>query len=120
MCSVCLVWFGLFFNRVSGTGAGAGRGRGDEPHDRVDEALRLDLQQQVVRGDVHHPLPQQEGPLRGEDSKVVALHLLPRVPRCGRRRKMFFFFFFFFFWFSAFEINQVPQVTVANDLFTGR
>jgi hypothetical protein len=25
------------------------------------EAVRLDLQQQVVRGHLHHPLPQQEG-----------------------------------------------------------
>ena len=31
-----------------------------EPHAREFEALRLDLQQQVVRRHLHHPLPQQE------------------------------------------------------------
>ncbi len=54
-------------------------GRLSEPDDGVDEAVRLDLQQQVVHGDVHHPLPQQEGPVRGQDPQVSALHLLPRV-----------------------------------------
>jgi hypothetical protein len=30
-------------------------------NDGEHEAFRLDLQQQVVRGHLHHPLPQQEG-----------------------------------------------------------
>lgn len=40
---------------------GARRGRGDEPNDRVDEAVRFDLQLQVVRQHVHHPLSKQKG-----------------------------------------------------------
>ena len=48
-----------------------------EPNAREFEIVRLDLQQQVVRRHLHHPLPQQEGSLRGEDPKVSALNLLP-------------------------------------------
>ena len=61
-----------------------------EPHARVDEAVRLDLQQQVVHRDLDHPLPQQEGSLRGENPQVTLDHLLPRirrfVNRCPRKR----------------------------------
>lgn len=56
---------------------GAARGRDDEPNARVSEAVRLDLQQQVVHGHVHHPLLEQEGPLRGEDQEEPTDHLLP-------------------------------------------
>ena len=34
-----------------------------EPDARESETVRLDLQQQVVYGHVHNPLPQQEGPV---------------------------------------------------------
>lgn len=59
--------------------SGAGGGRRDEPNDRIDEAVRLDLQLQVVRGHVHHTVPEQEGPVRGQDHPVAADDLLPGV-----------------------------------------
>ena len=60
-----------------------------EPNAREFEAVRLDLQQQVVRRHLHHPLPQQEGSLRGEDFALTAHHLFPGILRCsGQFRQM--------------------------------
>ncbi len=50
-----------------------------EPHARESEAVRLDMQQQVVRRHLHHPLPEQEGSLRGEDPPVAAHILLSGI-----------------------------------------
>ena len=52
-----------------------------EPHAREHEAVRQHLQQQVVHRHVHHPVPQQEGPVRGEDQEEPAHHLLPGIHR---------------------------------------
>lgn len=60
---------------------GAGGGRRNESDDRIDEAVRLDMQLEVVRRHVHHTVPEQEGSVRGEDHPVAARHLLPRVYR---------------------------------------
>ena len=68
----------LFFFSVR---HGAGGGRRDEPNDGVDEAVRLDLQQQVVHRDIHHSLPQQERPFRGENQEIPSVHLLPGIQR---------------------------------------
>uniref|UniRef100_A0A8D3ARD6 Guanine nucleotide-binding protein G(O) subunit alpha n=1 Tax=Scophthalmus maximus TaxID=52904 RepID=A0A8D3ARD6_SCOMX len=48
-----------------------------ESHARVSDAVRLHLQQQVLHRHLHHPLPQQEGSVCGEDQEVCAQHLLP-------------------------------------------
>ena len=58
---------------------GPGRGRGDEPDDGEHEALRLHLQQQMVRRHVHHLVPQQEGSLRRENQTEPAHRLLSRI-----------------------------------------
>ena len=52
-----------------------------EPNARIAEAFRLNLQQQVVHRHLHHPLPEQEGPLRGQDQEEFAHHLLLRILR---------------------------------------
>ncbi len=52
-----------------------------EPNAWEHEAVWLHLQQQMVHWDLHHPLPQQEGSLWGEDYSQPAHHLLPRVHR---------------------------------------
>lgn len=52
-----------------------------ESNARVIEAVRLDLQQQMVHGHLDNPVPEQEGSVRGEDSQEPAHHLLPRVHR---------------------------------------
>lgn len=52
-----------------------------ESNDGEHGAVRLDLQQQVVREDVDHPLPEQDGPLPGEDQAVTDHDLLPGVQR---------------------------------------
>ena len=86
-----------------------------EPHARVAQAVRFDLQQQVVYRYFDHSvrrasprthsstrshthtvalvytpracaqISQQEGPVRAEDQEVPAHHLLPRVHRCASR-----------------------------------
>ena len=50
-----------------------------ESHAGEPEAVRLDLQQQVVRRHLHHPLPQQEGLVRGEDPQISPHDMLPGV-----------------------------------------
>lgn len=50
-----------------------------EPNAGESEAVRLDLQQQVVHGHLDYPLLEQEGSLRGEDPQVSSDDLLPRV-----------------------------------------
>jgi len=45
------------------------------------QVVRFHLQQQVVHRHVHHPLSQQEGPLRREDQEVAAHSLLPGIHR---------------------------------------
>ena len=67
---------------------GARRGRGDEQDDRIYEAVRLHLQQQMVRRHVDHLVPEQEGPIRGEDHEEPADHLLPGVQRCKYIRRV--------------------------------
>ena len=52
-----------------------------EPNAREHEAVRLHLQQQVVHGHLHHPLPQQERPVWGEDQEESSHNLLPRICR---------------------------------------
>ena len=43
----------------------------------------------MVRRHLHHPLPQQEGSLRGEDFALTAHHLFPGILRCsGQFRQM--------------------------------
>lgn len=39
------------------------------------------MQLKVVRRYVHHPVPEQEGPVRGEDHPIATCYLLPRVYR---------------------------------------
>ena len=52
-----------------------------EPYAGELEAVRLHLQQQVVHRYLHHPVLEQERFVRGEDPKVTAHHLFPRVHR---------------------------------------
>lgn len=51
------------------------------------EAVRLDLQQQVVHRHLHYPLLKQEGSLRGENPQVSSHNLFPRVRRWVSSRK---------------------------------
>ncbi|XP_064491740.1 guanine nucleotide-binding protein G(t) subunit alpha-2 isoform X2 [Pseudopipra pipra] len=60
---------------------GAGGGRRSEPDARVPAPLQQYMQPQVLRSHLHHPLPQQEGPFRGEDQEGPSQHLLPGVRR---------------------------------------
>ena len=50
-----------------------------ESHAGKLEAVRLHLQQQMVHRHLHHPVSQQEGPVRGEDQKVLSHRLLSRI-----------------------------------------
>ena len=52
-----------------------------EPYDGEHEVVWLDLQQQVVHRDIHHPLPQQEGSLWGEDQEIPTLCVFPGIHR---------------------------------------
>lgn len=52
-----------------------------EPYAGVAEAVRLDLQQQMVHGYLNHSVLEQEGSVRGEDPEKSADNLLPRVHR---------------------------------------
>ena len=52
-----------------------------ESNARVAQTVRLDMQQQVVRRHLHHPVPQQEGPLRGEDPPISTHPLFSGI--CG-------------------------------------
>jgi len=45
------------------------------------QAVRLDLQQQVVHRYVDYSLSQQERSLRGEDQEIAAYRLFPRIHR---------------------------------------
>ena len=50
-----------------------------ESDGRGTAAVQLNLEQQVVHGDVNDPLSQQEGPLSGEDKGETTLPSLPRL-----------------------------------------
>ena len=48
-----------------------------ESHGRGLATLQLNPQQQVVHGDLHDPLSQQEGPLSGENQREAADTSIP-------------------------------------------
>lgn len=52
-----------------------------ESNERKHETIRVGLQQQMVRSNRNYALPQQKGPLHGEDKKIAAENLLSGVRR---------------------------------------
>ena len=72
-----------------------------ESNARVDEVVRVDLQQPLVREDFDHPVPQQDRPLQGEDPALTAHYMLPRIQRYNNMAYLMSHYGFHYIWYCT-------------------